>query len=151
MKTYVINTSVAVKWYIPEPLSAAALYYLELYRQEEARLLAPDLIIAKMGNILWKKVRQNELTIQDARQVGDILSNYCPLRLISSSKLMPAALEIAISIGFTIYDGLYLALAVSVEAPLVTADQEIKKLAPDIKALQNITIKQRAQQEIKVN
>ena len=132
MKTYVIDTSAAVKWYIPEPLSDAALYYLELYRQEQARLLAPDLIIAEIGNVLWKKVRQNELIIQDARQVGDILSNYCPLRLISSSKLMPAALEIAISKGLTIYDSLYLALAVSVEAPLITADQEIKKLAQSL-------------------
>ncbi len=129
MKTYVIDSSVAVKWYIPEPLSDAAVHYLELYRQEQARLLAPDLIIAEMGNVLWKKVRQNELIIQDARQVGDILSNYCPLRLISSSKLMPAALEIAIPIGLTIYDSLYLALALSVEAPLITADQELKKLA----------------------
>ena len=125
-------TSVAVKWYIPEPLSDAALYYLELYKQEQSRLLAPNLIIAEIGNVLWKKVRQNELIIQDARQVGDILSNYCPLRLISSSKLMPAALEIAISKGLTIYDSLYLALAVSVEAPLITADQEIKKLAQSL-------------------
>ena len=132
MKTYVIDTSAAVKWYIPEPLSDAALYYLELYRQEQARLLAPDLIIAEIGNVLWKKVRQNELIIQDARQVGDILSNYCPLRLISSSKLMPAALEIAIFKGLTIYDSLYLALTVSVEASLITADQEIKKLAQSL-------------------
>ncbi len=129
MNTFVIDTSVAVKWYIPEPLSDAAVYYLELYRQEQASLLAPDLIIAEMGNVLWKKVRQNELIIQDARQVGGILANYCPLRLISSSKLMPAALEIAIAIGLTVYDSLYLALAVSAEAPLITADQEIKMLA----------------------
>ncbi len=128
MKTYVIDTSVAVKWYIPEPLSDAAVYYLELYRQEQARLLAPDLIIAEMGNVLWKKVRQKELIIEDARQVGGILANYCPLRLIASSELMPAALEIAIAIGLTVYDSLYLALAVSTEAPLITADWEIKKL-----------------------
>lgn len=128
MKTYVIDTSVAIKWYIPEPLSDAAVYYLELYRQEKARLLAPDLIIAEMGNVLWKKVRQDELIIKDARQVSDILSNYCPIKLIPSSELMPAALEIALTASLTVYDSLYLALAVSVEAPLVTADQEIKKL-----------------------
>ncbi len=129
MKTYVIDTSIAVKWYIPEPLSDAAVYYLELYRQEQARLLAPDLIIAEMGNVLWKKVRQNELIIEDARQVGGILANYCPLTLISSSELMPAALDIAIAIGLTVYDSLYLALAVSTEATLITADWEIKKMA----------------------
>lgn len=128
MKTYVIDTSVAIKWYIPEPLSDAAVYYLELYRQEKARLLAPDLIIAEMGNVLWKKVRQDELIIKDARQVSDILSNYCPIKLIPSSELIPAALEIALTASLTVYDSLYLALAVSVEAPLVTADQEIKKL-----------------------
>jgi len=128
LKTYVIDASVAIKWYIPEPLSDASVYYLELYRQEKARLLAPDFIIAEMGNVLWKKVRQDELITKDARQVSNILSNYFPIKLIPSSELMPAALEIALTASLTVYDSLYLALAVSVEAPLVTADQEIKKL-----------------------
>ncbi len=140
MKTYVIDTSTAIKWYIPEPLSDAAVYYLELYRQEKARLFAPDLIIAEMGNVLWKKVRQDELTIEGARQVSDILSNYLPIKLIPSRELMPAALEIAIAIGLTVYDSLYLALAVSVEAPLVTADQEIKKLTAGFPFSKQVTV-----------
>jgi len=140
LKTYVIDTSTAIKWYIPEPLSDAAVYYLELYRQEKARLLAPDFIIAEMGNVLWKKVRQDELTIEGARQVSDILSNYLPIKLIPSRELMPAALEIAIAIGLTVYDSLYLALAVSVEAPLVTADQEIKKLTAGFPFSKQVTV-----------
>ena len=128
MNSYVIDASVAVKWYIPEPLSDAATSYLELYRQEKASLLAPELLIAEVGSVLWKKVRQKELAARDARQIASILVNHCPLSLIPASELMPAALELAIKLNLTVYDSLYLALAVSAEVSLVTADQDIKKL-----------------------
>lgn len=128
MNSYVIDASIAVKWYIPEPLSNDATSYLELYRQEKTSLLAPELLITEVGIVLWRKVRQNELTARDAGHIASILGNHCPLSLIPASELLPAALELAIKLNLTVYDSLYLALAVSVEAPLVTADRGIKKL-----------------------
>lgn len=128
MKNYVIDASVAVKWYIPEPLSDAAVSYLELYRREQAGLIAPDLLITEVGSVLWKKVGRNELTAGDAREIAGILVNHCPLRLFPAGELMPAALELAMTSGLTVYDSIYLALAISSEAPLVTADREIKNL-----------------------
>lgn len=55
MKSYVIDASVAVKWYIPEPLSDAADKYLQLYKDKQAKLLAPDLLLVEVGSVLWKK------------------------------------------------------------------------------------------------
>ena len=58
MKTaYVIDASVAVKWFVPEVHSEHA---LRLLRKKFA-LLAPELIQAEFGNILWKKCRAGEL------------------------------------------------------------------------------------------
>ena len=129
MKSYVIDASVAVKWYIPEPLSKAAEQYLQLYKEDRAILLAPDLIIIEVGNALWKKTLSGELPANDARAVLHALTKYCPLKLVPSSELVPSALELAIKMGFTVYDSLYIALAAAAEAMLVTADKEMVKLA----------------------
>lgn len=128
MKSYVIDTSVAVKWYIPEPLSDAADQYLQLYKNKRARLLAPDLLLVEVGSVLWKKVRFNEITGDDARTIMYAFSAHCPLSLIRSGELLPSALDLAMAQGLTIYDSLYLALAMASNSKLVTADKGIFKL-----------------------
>jgi len=127
MKNYVIDASVAVKWYIPEPLFEAADQYLQLFKKNQAILWAPDLLIIEVGNVLWKKTRTCEITGADARATLHALTAYCPLKLLPASELMPAALDLALALGLTIYDSLYLALAIAVRAELVTADSEIVK------------------------
>ncbi|MGM0688782.1 MAG: type II toxin-antitoxin system VapC family toxin, partial [Bacillota bacterium] len=129
MKSYVIDASVAVKWYIPEPLSDAADQYLQLYKDQRARLLAPDLLIVEVGSVLWKKSRSNEIAGDDAREIMHAFTLHSPLSLIQSSQLMPSALDLAMAQGLTVYDSLYLVLAIAVSAKLVTADSDIDKLA----------------------
>lgn len=55
MKAIVVDASVAIKWFIPEIHATAAGRLLE----KNLKLLAPDLIFAEIGNILWKKCRLN--------------------------------------------------------------------------------------------
>jgi len=129
MKSYVIDASVAVKWYIPEPLSKAADQYLQLYKDQQARLLAPDFLIVEVGSVLWKKSYSNEITGDDARAIMHAFTVHSPLSLIQSSRLMPSALDLAMAQGLTVYDSLYLALAIVASAKLVTADSDIVKLA----------------------
>ncbi len=129
MKNYVIDASIAVKWYIPEPLCEAADQYLQLYKENQAILWAPDLLIIEVGNVLWKKMRTSEITGDDARAILHALTVYCPLKLLPASDLLPAALDLALALGLTVYDSLYLAMAIAVSAELVTADSEIVKLA----------------------
>lgn len=90
MKNYVIDASVAVKWYTPEPLSKAADQYLQLYKENKAMLLAPDLLTIEVGNVLWKKTLTNEITGDDARTILHGFTVYCPLTLMPASELFPA-------------------------------------------------------------
>lgn len=129
MKKFVIDASIAVKWYIPEHSSESTLLYLDLYKQNQALLIAPDLIIAEVGNVIWKKVTLQEITAEEARQISDLFANFCPIKLFSGNKLLPTAMELSLNLNLTIYDSLYLSLAVSEEAIMVTADKEIKKKA----------------------
>lgn len=117
MSGVVVDGSVAVKWFIPEDLTERATALLE----GPVELLAPDLLFAEAGDILWKKVARGEIGPRDARDVLAALVRL-PLSIVPSSALVEAALEIALAHRRTVYDGLYVALAVARDAVLVTAD-----------------------------
>ena len=117
MKKVVVDASVAAKWFVPEVHSAAAARILDA----EVALYAPDLIGPEFGNIVWKKVRREELLREEA---ADIIGAFAmvPLEIRSSALLLPAAFELAIELDRTVYDSLYLALAVAEDCALITAD-----------------------------
>jgi predicted nucleic acid-binding protein len=53
MRRYVVDASVAVKWFVPEIHSAEALRLLS----SDCELLAPDLLPSELGNIRAVPVR----------------------------------------------------------------------------------------------
>ncbi len=55
MPNLVIDSGVAVKWFVAEPYTAEARRILDGYRHGMLIFLAPDLINAEIGNIAWKK------------------------------------------------------------------------------------------------
>ncbi|HVG07663.1 MAG TPA: type II toxin-antitoxin system VapC family toxin, partial [Thermoanaerobaculia bacterium] len=65
MTRIVVDASVAIKWFLPEQHSLQALRLLEGGRE----LVAPDLIWAEIGNVLWKRWRQGELADENARTI----------------------------------------------------------------------------------
>lgn len=118
MKRIVVDASVAVKWFLPEIHSVAAVRLLETRRE----LLAPDLLAAEFGNILWKKVRLGEISVEDEREIVRGF-RLIPFTVVPSAELLEAALELANGIERSVYDSLYLALAVARKCRLVTADR----------------------------
>lgn len=120
MIRYVVDASVAIKWFVPEIHTSAALRLLN----DEARLLAPDLLLPEFGNILWKRVRRGELAEKAARAVLQAFTAV-PLRIHPSTLLLEGAFDIAQATGSTVYDSLYVALAAIEGCPLVTADRKL--------------------------
>jgi len=117
---WVVDASVAVKWFVPEVHTQAALRLL----RDGTTLLAPDLLLPEFGNIVWKKVRRGELGSEDARETLRAFS-VVPLRVYPSAPLLEPAFEIAHTTGTTVYDSLYVALAAGEECRLVTADRKL--------------------------
>jgi predicted nucleic acid-binding protein len=119
-KPLVVDASVAVKWFIPECGSIEAIKLLDGRHQ----LFAPDIIRPEVGNILWKLYTRRLLTGDEASQ---IIENFLslPMEICSSESLLASAFEIASVAGRTVYDSLYLALAVERNAVVVTADQRM--------------------------
>ncbi len=55
MADLVIDSGVALKWYVPEPLAPESHRIRAAYQAGALTLRAPDLIYAEIGNIAWKK------------------------------------------------------------------------------------------------
>ncbi len=119
MTTLVVDASVAVKWFFPEIYSEAA-RQIVLSKRE---FLAPDLIWPEVGQALLKKVRRNEITSEEA---ADILRDFSrfPLQTYESKILLDTAWVLADRHGVSVYDALYLALAMDRDCSLVTADRK---------------------------
>jgi predicted nucleic acid-binding protein len=124
--TLVIDASVAAKWLVNEALSDKALSLLD----PQNDLIAPDLLLPEVGNVLWKKTRSGELPSEMALERFDALVNM-GVKVVAANALSRRALEIAAEIGRTVYDSLYLALAEVSDCRLVTADARL------VNALQN--------------
>ncbi len=118
MKTLVVDASVAIRWVVDEPGTDDALA-LRRYR-----LSAPDLLIPECANILWKKVRRNELTEQEAMLAAGLLQR-AELDLVPTRRLLEPATRLAIALDHPAYDCIYLALAVASGWDFVTADQHL--------------------------
>lgn len=119
MNTLVIDASVAIKWVVEEDGTEFALAL-----RQQARLLAPDLLVAECANILWKKVQRKELSPDEALLAARLIQS-ADMELIPSRALMEAATRLAIELDHPAYDCLYLALAIEKACRFVTADQRL--------------------------
>jgi len=117
---FVVDASVAIKWFFPEIHSEAALRLLD----PQHTLHAPGLIFSEFGNVLWKRFRKNEISRKEASVTIDVLRSL-PLHVQSSQSLIPLALEIACGENRIVYDSLYVAAAIVHQFPLVTADGKL--------------------------
>ena len=127
MSLLVLDASVAAKWFLPrvgEPLADQALALLRRYVGGDVQLAVPDLFWAEFGHVLWKSVRARRLSEKSARAaLKDLLS--CGLPTVGASELVDDALAIALATGRTLYDAMYLALAVQRDAAFITADERL--------------------------
>lgn len=115
---FVIDASVAIKWFVEEDLTEAALRLLE----REEPFCAPDLIVAEVTNIAWKKVIRGEIERGQASDIMDSIQESSVM-LHSSVPLNARALEIALDLKHPVYDCLYIACAEAVgDGCMVTAD-----------------------------
>jgi len=121
----VVDASVVLKWFLPEPDSAAADLLLEKFLNDEVELLAPDLMLVETASALWKRVMiRRELSADEAMLIyRDLLT--LPLSLIASGTVAEAALRVALRHSHSVYDALYCALAIERRCDFVTADEAL--------------------------
>ncbi len=118
--TFVVDASVARKWFVREDGSDRAVDLLN----RGVPLIAPDLVLAEVCNAAWTSLRRREI---DPSQLNQIASDIAgPFqRLVPLQRLISRAAALVHELDHPIYDCLYLALAEAEDAPLITADRRL--------------------------
>ena len=120
----VVDVSVVVKWLVVEPETEKAEALLELCRLGKYDPLAPELLVAEVGAVLCKRVRQGTMNAGQAEFQFDRFKRIRPL-LKPILDLTGQALKLAMEHQHSIYDCLYVALAREAQCDLVTADEKL--------------------------
>jgi predicted nucleic acid-binding protein len=95
----VVDSSIAIKWYVQETWHEEALEIAD----REVDLLAPDFIVAEVTNVAWKKALRGEITQQQAIDIAARIGSGTP-GLCESSLLNEEALRIGLAISHPVYD-----------------------------------------------
>ena len=89
--------------------------------------MSPDLLFPDVGNAIWKKVRWGELTAEEGQRLAADIPSIA-VETVSTRDLMIDAHALAITTGLTVYDAMYLALAVRLNTELITADDRLGRI-----------------------
>lgn len=119
MAAYVLDASVLAALYVDD--SATEQSEAALKQIEGDELHAPDFVILEVANVLWKRVRREELHAEDAMAaIADLSASSLQFHPISG--LVAQSLALALAHGFTTYDATCVALATRVGGIVITND-----------------------------
>lgn len=120
MSVYVVDASVAAKWFIRELHAAAAFAVLDRGNQ----LHVPDFFFLEMDSAICKWIRRGVITKVEGDGARTTLDRAL-MRKYPFSDLRDSAYALANQTGCTLYDCLYVSLAVLLGCQLVTADRRL--------------------------
>lgn len=133
VKQYILDTSVAVKWFTREEKdSAKALMLREQLLKGLCAITIPDLLLYEIANALKYNPKFSAKDVKDA--LDSILTMGIEIREIEGL-ILNEAIEIAFKLKVTTYDAYFIALSRREKKPLLTADY---KLFNRVKSLKNI-------------
>lgn len=129
---YIVDASVAVKWFSEEVGRQKALDLLKNAQSGKLSLYAPDLLLYEVGNALWKGKRMPDHEVNEAL--------FFLLELgIEFVRLDPSVIEHATkamaSYDLTFYDAVYAAIAIALSGTLVSANPKDHAKIKDLKMI----------------
>jgi predicted nucleic acid-binding protein len=137
---YVIDSSTAVKWVLPEIDSDKADALRIHFRNGVHELQAPDIFTVEAAHALTRAERQGWVSVGDARKLLlDILTT--PPKLIPIMPFLLRAVDISSAMRTGVYDCVYVALAEREKCEFVTADDKlVKNLQAQFPFVQHLSV-----------
>ena len=115
-----VDASVAVKWILKEEEHAGAMALLT----DEVTLHAPTLLLAEVGNVIWRRARAGRFSTATGRTA--FAKTRSAIEVFHGlDGLADTALQISLDLDHPIYDCVYLACAEREDTALVTADRRL--------------------------
>jgi predicted nucleic acid-binding protein len=121
---YVLDSSVAFKWAVPEIHTDKALLLRDDFRNGAIQLHSPDFFPLEVLHALTKAERQQRINPTEASTLWLDIMTTCPV-LIPYLPLASRACAIATKARIAVYDCLYVALAEQEKCELATADDRL--------------------------
>lgn len=125
----VVDASVAVKWLFDEADSNAARALFDRYGQ----LQAPDLMLSEVGGAIVRRVNERIVTQADGEEIAAAWTGLWASSALGThpldGPLAGRAIGLAMRLGHPLPDCIYLALAMDLTYPLVTADRKFASRA----------------------
>lgn len=121
--TVLVDASVAVKWVLQEPDSERA---RDLIGTDD--MIAPDFLLLEAAHVLGKQHRRRALAEDDAVAGLQTIEGTIA-RLLPSMGAVAVAQRLAMTLNASVYDSLYLVIALAEGVTLVTADARFARAA----------------------
>ena len=121
---YVLDSSVAFKWAVPESDSPKAIRLRDEFQLSVIDLLSPEIFPQELAHALTRGERQKRLLVGQAEIFWDEIMTTPPV-LHPALPLTARAIEISSRMRTGFYDCLYIALAEREGCEFVTADDKL--------------------------
>lgn len=118
----IVDASVAVKWYVKEPMREKALKLRDDYVSERIDLQAPSLILFEVGNAI--RYYPGSTEVECAEAVRELRTLGLTLHELDENTIDIAS-NLAFSEEISFYDAVYISLAKNLQGTFITADEEL--------------------------
>ena len=132
MKSFVLDTSALIRYYIPDgPMPDGLEKIIDQGWRGDVLLYVPELALVESAQVLLKKEHAGFLTKDESDEIiRNIIS--IPMEVMRHRDILELSLLLARNHGLTVYDAMFLALSKKHNAQLVTADKKLHNVAVKI-------------------
>lgn len=129
MVTWVLDTSVVVKWFLEEEGTDRADLLLQQLAAGTARVVVPSSLFWEISNVFWVR-RRDGLTEGEAQAFWAELVQL-PLETVEGPSLLSEALSFSFREQVSPYDATFVVLARKLGCDLITADVPLVRKVQD--------------------
>jgi predicted nucleic acid-binding protein len=129
VKLYTLDASAWLRLFLHDgPMPALLDSTAACVQRGDAGLVAPELILVETAHVLQRKCRSGFLRADEVRELW-VDMRRTPLDLLAVSEHIDTAMDLAAEHGLSTYDALYLAVALRTGSTLLTADDQLQRIA----------------------
>lgn len=127
----VIDTSIVIKWikHSKEEGVSEALEYYQKFQNNEITLAVPDIIFYEISNFASRQTEETSLACQEL--INFLLESGTEI-IPPNKESLAETIALAHTLNISAYDAAYLTTARNSKTKLLTADQKLIQVAPDL-------------------
>ncbi len=125
-----VDSSVIAQLFVAEPTSAQVRQWFQK-NVGELLFVVPDIIVSEVTNVVWKYVRFHGLDQARALAITDELV-ATDFYILDSRPFLKFALQVGLDKTIAVYDALHIAIAITLDIPLLTSDKRQAAIAREM-------------------